>query len=120
MMQRYSYFLVAIMLGLLAGLYYGWVVNPVEGLQTNSDVLRQDYFSDYVLMVAEIYQSEQNSDLAIGRLDFLKSENPLHAISKALTFSSEEEYPAKDIELITDLDKAIRIWDPRLIETESP
>lgn len=119
-MQRYTYFLVAIMLGLMAGLYYGWVVNPVEGLQSNNDVLREDYFSDYVLMVAEIYQSEQNSDLAIARLDFLKSENPLHAISKALEFSSEEQYPAEDIELITDLDQAIRIWDPRLIETESP
>lgn len=119
-MQRYSYFLVTLVLALIAGLYYGWVVNPVEGLQSSSDVLREDYFADYVLMVAEIYHSEQNPDLAIARLNFLQSENPLNVISAALDFARRETLPNRDLTLITDLDAAIRKWDPRYIATESP
>ena len=119
-MQRYLFFFASFVLALIAGLYYGWVINPVEGLQSSTDVLREDYFSDYVLMVAEIFQSEQNSELAILRLDFLKSENPLDAIANAIEFAEKENYPIKDLSLITVLDAAIRAWDPRLIETESP
>ena len=119
-MQRYLFFLASLALALIASLYYGWVVNPVEGLQSSTDVLREDYFSDYVLMVAEIFQSEQNAELAIIRLAFLKSENPLEAIKIALDFAQKENIPKNDIALIKDLDGAIRKWDPRLIATESP
>ncbi len=116
-MQRYSSFLIALAIGLVAGLYYGWVVNPVEGLRASTDVLRQDYRTDYVLMVAEIYQSEQNAQSAIDRLDFLKFENPLEVISLALEFAEAEAFEQADINLISEMDASIRKWEPRLVET---
>lgn len=119
-MQRYSFFFIAMTVALVGGLYYGWVVNPVEGLQSSTEVLREDYQADYVLMVAEIYQSEQNPDLAIERLAFLNAENPLLLISLAQEFAQDQGYPARDKQFISELDAALRAWDPRLIETFTP
>lgn len=119
-MQRYSRFLIALAIGLIAGLYYGWVVNPVEGLTASSDALREDYRTDYVLMVAEIYQSEQNAQLAIDRLKFLKFENPLEVLEIALEFADAQAFEPSDIKLISEMDASIRSWDPRLVETQAP
>jgi hypothetical protein len=119
-MQRYSIFLIVLALGLFTGLYYGWVINPVESISAKTDDLRQDYRSDYVLMAAEIYQSEQNAQAAIDRLDFLNFDNPLEAISLALEFSESQSFEKYDINIISDLDAAIRAWDPRLAATPTP
>ena len=51
-MLRWFLFFLSIALGLAAGLYYGWVINPVEYVNTTPDTLRVDYQADYVLMVA--------------------------------------------------------------------
>ena len=119
-MKRYLFFGLAMLLGLAAGLFYGWVINPVEGLGASSDGLRPDYQADYVLIVAEIYQSEQNPDLAIGRLQFLQEQNPLEAIANALEFANEGNFATADIERIDKLREDIVAWDPRLAETPQP
>ena len=119
-MTRYALFFATLLLGLAAGLYYGWVVNPVQGLPSSADVLREDYQADYVLIVAEIYQSEQNPDAAIDRLRLLKAENPLHAIAAAIHFAEQNGYVSADVERIQALDEAIRAWEPRLVETALP
>ncbi len=71
---RFVVFLLAIFIGLLAGIYYGWVANPVRYVDTSPDALRYDYKADYVLMVAEIYQQEDNISLAAHRLALLGDE----------------------------------------------
>ncbi len=55
-MSRWTKFLIAVILGAAAGLFYGWVVNPVEYVDIAPESLRVDYKTDYVLMVAESYQ----------------------------------------------------------------
>jgi hypothetical protein len=54
---RIFWFLVAIIVGLIGGMYYGWIVNPVKYVNTTPDTLRYDYKADYALMVAEVYQA---------------------------------------------------------------
>ncbi len=119
-MKRYAYFFAALMLGLAAGLFYGWKINPVEGLPSSADVLREDYQADYVLMVAEVYRSEQNADLALDRLELLKAENPLYVISLALEFGEANGFAKADMRRIRQLDEAIRAWEPHLAETPFP
>jgi hypothetical protein len=119
-MKRYAFFFAALILGLSAGLYYGWVVNPVEGLQSSADTLRLDYQADYVLVVSEIFASDQRPDRAIERLRLLETENPLDAIAMALDFANLNGMPKDDLARIQALDDAIRAWEPRLAETASP
>ena len=119
-MQRYIYFGIALVLGLIAGLYYGWVVSPVVVAESGSEHLRADYQADYALMAAEIYQSEQNPEQAIEDLELLVFENPLQAIEAAIRFGEENAYSEKDLDLLRELDAAMREWDPRLAETAAP
>ncbi len=118
--MRYLLFGIAILLGLAAGLYYGWVVNPVKVENISPDILREDFRADYVLMVAEIYQSEQNPEQAMDRLTFLRANNPLTSIEQALSFAAESGYAETDFALLSELDKAVRAWDPSLEYTPTP
>ena len=118
--MRYTFFGIAILLGLTGGLYYGWVINPVKVLDTAPDILRADFQADYVLMVAEVYQSEQNAARAIERLEFLGAANPLESSSAALEFAAGEAYSAADFALLDSLDSALRKWDPSLEFTPTP
>jgi hypothetical protein len=59
------------MLGIATGLLYGWVIDPLEYIDLTPDTLRPGYRSDYVLVVAEVYQAEQNAELAARRLAIL-------------------------------------------------
>ncbi len=52
-------------LGLAAGLYIGWVVSPVQYVDTDPASLSQTYKDDYILMIAAVYS--QNGDLAAAR-----------------------------------------------------
>jgi hypothetical protein len=45
-MSRWMKFLTAILLGAAAGLFYGWVVNPVEYVEITPRSLRVDYKTD--------------------------------------------------------------------------
>jgi len=57
--------LLSVAVGLGAGLYIGWVVNPVQYVDTDPTSLHQTYKDDYILMIAVVYS--QTSDLAVAR-----------------------------------------------------
>ena len=50
MTSRWILFIFAILVGAGLGLLYGWVINPVDYVDTTPDTLRIDYKTDYVLM----------------------------------------------------------------------
>ncbi len=83
-MSRWTLPLLALLIGIAFGLAYGWVISPVEYVDTTPDTFRADYRADYVLMVAEAYQTEQNPDLAVRRLAVLGSQAPGEIASQAL------------------------------------
>ena len=45
--------LLVLLLGIALGLLVGWVLVPIQYVDTTPDTLRGDYRADYVLMVAE-------------------------------------------------------------------
>ena len=53
--------IIALALGAALGVIYGWAIDPIEYTDVTPGILRADYRADYVLMVAESHQSEQNS-----------------------------------------------------------
>mgnify|MGYP006310154069 FL=1 len=57
-LKRFAFFLLAILAGAALGVIIGWEVAPVRYIETGPHTLRQDYQTDYVLMVAEIYGEE--------------------------------------------------------------
>jgi hypothetical protein len=113
-MSRWTKFLVAVILGAAAGLFYGWVVNPVEYVDIGPESLRVDYKTDYVLMVAESYQVDQNLGLAVRRLALLGSSAPTEIVANALSYALQHEYASQDLSLLQSLGEALLTWNPNL------
>ena len=72
-MLRYIMFIFMIALGAILGWFYTSEINPVNVVDAPPDTLREDYQTDYVLMVAEVYSREQNPSLAARQLALLGS-----------------------------------------------
>jgi len=111
-MPRWLLPLLALIIGISLGLVYGWVISPVQYVDTTPDTLRADYRADYVLMVAEAYQSEQDGDLAVRRLAILGSQPPGEIASQALAQARKLGYTESDISLIQKLTTAMQAWQP--------
>ena len=101
------------------GLVYGWVVNPVEYVDTTPDSLRADYKTDYVLMVAESYNANGNVALAARRLALLGGSNLTETISEAMVFGGQAGYAENDLALLAQLASDMQAWDP-LLEVGEP
>ncbi len=111
-MSRWIGFTIAIILGILAGLYYGWVINPVEYIDTTPDTLREDFKTDYVLMVAEIYRGDSDPQAAARRLALLGPEAPAEIVQKAIAYGNQAGYGQSDLALLDDLHQALQSWNP--------
>ena len=111
-MSRWTKFLIAVALGAAAGLFYGWVVNPVEYVDISPQSLREDYRTDYVLMIAEAYQVDRNLGLAVQRLSSLGTAAPANIVADALSFALQNDYAPQDLSLFQVLGEALMSWDP--------
>ncbi len=107
-MSRLFWFFFVLVLSFGLGLFYGWVVDPVEYVDTHPQTLRDDFKTDYVLMVAEIYQSEGDLTAAAERLAFLGGVSPQNTIDQAMFFAVQAGYPASDLGLLRNLSDAFR------------
>ena len=115
-MRRWIGFLIAIALGAVLGLLYGWVVNPVEYVDTTPDSLRMDFKTDYVLMVAEAYQKEGSLGLAARRLALLGDASPAELIAQASLSAVQLGYSNLDLSIMQKLADDFQTWNPNLEE----
>jgi hypothetical protein len=113
-MSRWTKFLIAVILGAAAGLFYGWVVNPVEYVDIPPSSLRDDYKTDYVLMIAEAYQVDRDLGVAVRRLSLLGSSSPTDIVANALNYALQHDYASQDLSLLQSLGENLMTWDPNL------
>lgn len=100
---RFLLFLMMIAVGAAAGLYLGWVQRPLNSGNADPTRLRADYQLDYVLMVAEVYQSEQDPGLAASRLAWLDDRPAARVVQEAIVSAGEVGYARADLELLAQL-----------------
>ena len=111
-MPRWLKFLIILVLGITAGLVYGWVISPVEYVDIAPGSLRADYRTDTVLMAATIYHADYDLDEAARRLTLLGSDAPAILASQALTYAFENNYPEPDLILLQELAADLQTWQP--------
>lgn len=105
-------FFIAIAIGAAAGMLYGWVINPVEYVDTAPASLRFDYKTDYILMTAEAYRVENDIELAVRRLALLGGESPSETVNQAILLASSElAYPPNDLVQMQTLAQALLAWE---------
>ena len=107
-----SRLLIGIFIGLLLGLLFGWVIRPVEYVDTSPEALREDFRSDYVLMVAEAYLVDRDLELARYRLASLGSHPSLNYVIDAIDFGVENSFNQIDLQTLNQLAVDIRSIPP--------
>jgi hypothetical protein len=107
MRLRLPHLLLGLAIGLAAGLLYGWLISPVEYVDTTPDSLRLDYRTDYVLMVAEAYAADQNLELARVRLAALGTQPPTQILEQALEFALQVNFNPSDLIHLERLTQAL-------------
>jgi hypothetical protein len=111
--------IIGILIGLTAGLLYGWVLQPVEYIDTAPDVLREDYRADYILMVAQAYQGDEDIELARIRLAALGPELPVNLLIEAIDYGLENGYSQGELDTLNRLATDLRAI-PAAPEISSP
>jgi hypothetical protein len=103
MLSRYAPLLIGLVLGIAIGLFYGWVIQPVQLSQSTPDRMREDYRTDYVLLIAEAFSTERDSERALLRLKAVSAQAPVDAVASALSYAQANNFNAIDIKRLSEL-----------------
>jgi len=106
--RRVLFFILTIVIGITAGLVYGWLINPVAYTDTGPHTLRLDYKTDYILMVAELYHADRDINVAVADLGYLGSESLVELVSQAVVFAGQIGYASTDVELMLELVQSLK------------
>ena len=107
---RWLIILLALLIGIGAGITYGWYFAPVEYVDLPPDSLRADFRADYVLMTAEAYRLEQDPGLAARRLAIFGSKSPSFIAADGVEYARANGFPDSDIALMQELVTALQAW----------
>lgn len=105
--------IIALALGAVLGLMYGWVLDPIEYVDVTPNILREDYRVDYVLMTAEAYQNDFDSETAARKLAILGSESPALITASALEYASRNNFTSVEIQSLQTLLTAMQTYSPQ-------
>ena len=103
------FFVLSIVIGIGLGLFYGWVVSPVEYVDTTPSSLRSDFRTDYVLMVAETFQHDHDIQKATRNLAILGSQPPIEITIEAVNFAQLNNFNNEDITLLQNFSNALKV-----------
>ncbi len=115
--RRFFFFFLAVLVGIAAGVAYGWMLRPMFYSQANLSSLRVDFRTDYALMTAEILHREDNLEEARQRLQALGPDAPDRYASEALISAGQLGYSQSDLQLLADLVEKVA---PSASATETP
>jgi hypothetical protein len=76
------YLLTGVILGLVAGLVYGWVIQPVGGQNVVPSALEPGYIAEYRILIAQAYTVDRDLVRAKARLDLLGDENIIQTLEQ--------------------------------------
>ena len=108
MQKRLQPLLIGLLFGAFIALIYGWLIRPVEYIDTSPDSLRIDFRTDYVLMVAESFGTNEDLILAQVRLAALGPQPPDEYVTQAIDYALEQSFSRSDLEHLNSMAIALR------------
>ncbi|MFN2147878.1 MAG: hypothetical protein ACK2T2_05760 [Anaerolineales bacterium] len=95
--------LIGLLIGLVAGLYYSWVVNPVEYVDSAPSSLRQNFKDDYLALIASAYAHTGDLQRTRARLASLQLDDPASALSRLAQSRLAEGRPESEVLALAQL-----------------
>ena len=108
--HRWLFVVLALFIGIGAGIVYGWIIDPVDFFNLTPDTLRADFKADYVLMVAEAYHSHRDPGLSARQLAIFGSQSPTSIASQGWTYARANQFAEPDLALVQELVTALQAW----------
>jgi len=98
--RRFIFFFLALLVGVGAGLAFGWMMMP-PAAPRNAPLgsLRADFKTDLVLMVAEEFQTFPDSMQALTQLDKLDENDPITLLGNSIQYAQAIGYPEESPEI---------------------
>jgi hypothetical protein len=87
------YLLTGLILGVILGLFYTWVIDPVVYETTLPANLREEDKNTYRHMIAQVYAAAGNLERAALRLEVLADDDPVYALGAQAQKSLAEGHP---------------------------
>jgi hypothetical protein len=106
-MHRLKRFLIALTVGLIVGLLYGWLISPVVIVDTTPEMMSEDYRTDMVLMTAEIFSNSGDLNIPLHTLKLLSTQTPSVTVGQAIEYARGAGYAENDITLLQILGAAL-------------
>ncbi|NIS79046.1 MAG: hypothetical protein GTO14_02215 [Anaerolineales bacterium] len=100
-------FAFAVLLGIAGGVYYAWVVNPVEYVETAPASLREDYKSDQLTLIALAYSSTGDLERARARLVIIHDPDHASTLSQLAQTRLAAGFPEKEARALAMLAAAL-------------
>lgn len=99
-------FLLVLIVAISAGFFYGRFIADTRQSPSELTNLRLDFRTDYILMVAEIFQGEQDINAAVRRLTVL-DEDWRKLLDEATYFGKTVGYSEDDLQIMNRLKEAL-------------
>ncbi len=97
----------AFSLGASVGLYYAWVVNPVQFVDTAPASLRADFQADYLALVAAAYAAAGDLDRAHARLSLIPEPDPSARLAALAQQRLAAGFPEREAQALAALAAAL-------------
>jgi hypothetical protein len=91
---------LGLLLGFSAGLYYSWVVNPVEYIDADPSSLRADYKQEALTVIAGAYTATGDLPRARSRLALLDLDDPVDTLARlaqSMLAMNQDERTAREL-----------------------
>ncbi len=112
--------LLGFLLGAAGGVYYAWVVDPVEYVDTAPASLRQDFREDYLALIASAYAGTGDLQRARARLALIPEANPAEKLGALAQQRLERGRPQAEVQALAALAAALGERPTPLAITATP
>lgn len=99
--QRFSatsWLLFSLLIGLIGGLYYAWVVDPIVFTEASPARFNDRYREEYIILVSQSYAVDENWPLAAQRLAALDDPAIAQTVNNLLETAVRQQRPAPLLE----------------------
>ncbi len=102
------YLLTGVVIGLVMGLLYAWVLSPIQYTDTTPASLRADFKDNYRYMIALAYDATGNLNRAQARLALLGDGDSAQALGRQAQTMLSNNAPIDSINILANLSQALQ------------